>query len=51
MHFHKCFPHMNCHINPVGSVMYVERNSRHQETLADKALELISPCSIPSWNI
>ena len=38
------------HINSVGSVMFVERNSRHQETQAKKALNLVSPLSLTSRN-
>ena len=50
MHCNKCFPHMICHIDLVSSVMFVERISRHQKTHAKKALQLVSPCSIPSRN-
>ena len=41
---------MYSHIDSVGSVMFVERSSRHKETHAKKALNLISPLSITSWN-
>ena len=41
---------MYSHIDSVGSVMFVERNSRHQETHAKEALYLVSPLSITSWN-
>ena len=41
---------MHNHIDSVGSVMFVERNSRHQETQAKKALNLVSPLSVTSRN-
>ena len=36
---------MNCQTDPVGSVMFVERNLRHQEALAKDAKD------ITSWNL
>ena len=41
---------MHNHIDSVGSVMFVEINSRHQETHAKKALNLVSPLSVTSQN-
>ena len=41
---------MHNHIDSVGSVKFVERNSRHQETQAKKALNLVSPLSVTSQN-
>ena len=41
---------MHSHIDSVGSVMFVERSSRHQETQAKKALNLVSPLSVTSQN-
>ena len=41
---------MHYHIDSVGSVMFVERNSRYQETQAKKALNLVSPLSVTSQN-
>ena len=38
------------HVNSVGSVMFVERNSRNQETQAKKALNLVSSLSVTSQN-
>ena len=38
------------HIDSVGTVMFVERNSIHQETQAKKALNLVSPLSVTSRN-
>ena len=49
MHCHQCFSNMNCDVD-VGSVMFAEKNPRHQETHAKKTLKLVSLCSIPSWN-
>ena len=51
MHCHECFSYMNCHTDPVGSVMFVERISRHQEALAKDTLKLGSPLDITSWNL
>ena len=34
---------MHNHADSVGSVMFVERNSIHQETQAKKSLSLVSP--------
>ena len=44
------FPHINSQIDPVCSVMFVERISRHQETLAKKELKLVSPLDYLSCN-
>ena len=41
---------MHNHINSVGSVMFEVKNSRHQETQAKKALNLVSPLSVTSQN-
>ena len=41
---------MHSYIDSVGCVMFVERNSRHQETHAIKALNLVSPLSVTSRN-
>ena len=41
---------MHNHIDLVGSVMFVVKNSRHQETQAKKALNLLSPLSVTSQN-
>ena len=41
---------MHNHKDPVESVMFVKRNSRHQETQAKKALNLVSPFSVTSLN-
>ena len=41
---------MHKHIDSVSSVMSVERNSRHQETQAKKALYLVSSLSVTSQN-
>ena len=41
---------MPSHIDSVGSVMFVERSSRHQETHAKNALYLVSPLSVTSQN-
>ena len=38
---------MNSHIDPVGSLMFVETISRHLETLAKQALKLIGPLYSP----
>ena len=46
----KKFLFMPNHIDSVGSVMFVGRNSRHQEAQAKKALYLVSPLSLTSWN-
>ena len=41
---------MHNHIDSVGSVMFVERNSRYQGKKAKKALNLVSPLSVTSRN-
>ena len=41
---------MHNHIDSVGCVMFVERNSWHQETQAKKAFNLASPLSVTSRN-
>ena len=46
IHDLKCSHNMKSHIDIVGSVMFVERISRYQETLAKKKLNLYD-LSIP----
>jgi hypothetical protein len=41
---------MLSHIDSVGSVMFVEIISRHQETPAIKAVNLVCPLSVTNWN-
>ena len=41
---------MHNHIESVSCVMFVERNSKYQETQAKKALNLVSPFSVTSQN-
>ena len=43
-------PSMKSHLDPVGSVKFVDRISSYQETPKKTALILVSLCSIPSWN-
>ena len=42
---------MNCHTDPDGRVRFVEIISSDQETVAKKALKLVSPLDITSWNL